>query len=264
MRVTFLGTGTSHGVPMIGCQCAVCQSTDPRNQRLRPSIWIETEAISLLVDATPDFRQQALRAGIGRLDTVLLTHTHADHFLGLDDLRVYTQRQAMKMPVYGNPVAMADVQRVFPYACTERPAWPTMPSFGLTVLQPDQEFQVGDLNIRAVALPHGRVEVYGYLFGRELAYLTDCNAVPPSVVETIQGVRVLVIDALRTEPHIAHLTIAQACEIAGRVGASLTLFTHLCHDADHAATESALPPNVRVAYDGLRLEIDGDQIKKLA
>jgi phosphoribosyl 1,2-cyclic phosphate phosphodiesterase len=255
MRVTFLGTGTSHGIPVIGCDCAVCRSDDPRNKRSRPSILVQTGAANLLVDATPDFRAQALQTGLRQVDAVLVTHTHADHILGLDDLRVFTMRDARKMPVFASPESIENIRRLFPYACTETPAWPGLPSFALHPVEPWESFGPGGATVRALPLPHGKMTVHGFLFGRDLAYVTDCHAVSDEVVAAIRGVTVLALDALRHRPHPTHLTVAQALEVAGRVGAKLTLLTHLCHDLDHAATEQSLPPHIRVARDGLRLSI---------
>lgn len=264
MRVTFLGTGTSHGIPMIGCDCAVCRSDNPRNQRLRPSIYVESENQCVLVDATPDFRAQALRANIRRVDTVLMTHTHADHIFGLDDLRAFTARDGRKMPVYGSPHSIEAIKRVFPYACTEKPAWAGLPSFELRVVEPHQDFEVGGLKLRALPLLHGRMTVYGFLFGRELAYVIDCNVVPPEVVAAIRGVTLLVLDALRHRPHPSHLTIEEARAVAEQVGAPLTLFTHLCHEAEHEAVERDLPPHVRVAYDGMKIEVINGECRAIA
>ena len=264
MEVTFLGTGTSHGIPMIGCDCAVCHSDNPHNNRLRPSIYVEGGNQGVLVDATPDFRAQALRANIRRVDAVLMTHTHADHVFGLDDLRAFTVRDERKMPIYGSPHSVEAIRRVFPYACVETPAWAGLPSFELHTVEPHQDFEVGGLKVRALPLLHGRMTVYGFLFGRDLAYMIDCNVVPPEVVAAIRGVTVLVLDALRHRPHPSHLTIEQAQAVAGQVGASLTLFTHLCHEAEHAAVEQGLPPAIRVAYDGMKIEVNDGEIRQLA
>jgi phosphoribosyl 1,2-cyclic phosphate phosphodiesterase len=259
MRVTFLGTGTSHGIPMIGCDCAVCRSDNPHNNRLRPSICVEHQHQCVLVDATPDFRAQALRANLRRVDAVLMTHTHADHFLGLDDLRAFTVRNGRRMPVYGSPDSVNAIQRVFPYACTETPAWPGLPSIELRAIGPHQVFEVAGLNVRALPVLHGRMTVYGFLFGRELAYVVDCNVVPPEVIDAIRGVTVLVLDALRHRPHPTHLTLDQARAVAEQAGAALTLFTHLCHEAEHETVEQTLPPNIRVAYDGMRVEVENEK-----
>ena len=264
MRLTFLGTGTSHGIPMIGCDCAVCCSDNPRNKRLRPSVYLENGSECLLVDATPDFRTQALRANIRRVDAVLMTHTHADHVLGLDELRVFCQRTGKKMPIYGSSHSLDTIQRLFPYACVEKPAWPGLPSFELHTVQAHQAFDVSGTAIRVLPLQHGRMTVFGFLFGRDVAYVTDCKVVPPDVVETIRGVTVLVLDALRYREHPAHLTIEEARSIAEQVGAKLTLFTHLCHEVEHEAVENGLPPHVRVAYDGMQIEVVNGGVRQVA
>jgi phosphoribosyl 1,2-cyclic phosphate phosphodiesterase len=263
MRVTFLGTGTSHGVPMIGCACAVCRSDNPRNQRLRPSVLVETGATRVLVDATPDFRAQALRAGLRALDAVLLTHTHADHFFGLDDLRAFTERTGQPMPIYGSAESLADVRRVFPYACTEKPAWTSLPHFTLREVEPDSTFQIGELEVRSVELPHGRTTVLGFVFGRDFAYLTDCNAVAPAVVRAIHGVTALALDGLRHRPHPTHLTIADAVAVARQANAKRTWLTHMSHDVEHDAVERELPPGVNLAYDGLQIEVNDGECRPL-
>lgn len=264
MRVTFLGTGTSHGIPMIGCGCAVCRSEDPRNKRLRPSVFIEAGNTKLLIDATPDFRTQALRAGIDDLDAVLVTHSHADHILGLDDMRAFTERSGKPMPIYSMPRVLADLQRVFAYACVEKPAWPSLPAFALRPVNAGDEFCVGDVRVRAFELPHGHATVLGFAFGNEFVYLTDCNAVAPEIVKAISGVPVLTLDALRHRPHPTHLTIEAATGIAGDVGAQLALLTHLCHEVDHAGAEKDLPASVRLAYDGLKVEIENGEFRLVA
>jgi phosphoribosyl 1,2-cyclic phosphate phosphodiesterase len=261
MRVTFLGTGTSHGIPVIGCDCAVCRSTEPHNQRLRPSVFVETNDAHILIDATPDFRTQALQAGLRRVDAVLLTHTHADHVFGLDELRVFTTHTGQPMPIYGSTSALADVQRLFPYACKDKPSWPTLPHFALRPIEPGCPFEIAGLNILPVELPHGHARVLGFIFRREFAYLTDCNEVAPTLVESLKGVTVLVLDGLRHRPHPTHLTIAAATEIALRVGAKQTWLTHINHDIDHAPTERDLPAAVRLAYDSLQIEVNEDECK---
>ncbi|HTS18245.1 MAG TPA: MBL fold metallo-hydrolase [Verrucomicrobiae bacterium] len=259
MRVTFLGTGTSHGIPMIGCDCPVCLSDNPRNKRLRPSVYIEKDGHCLLIDATPDFRTQALRANIRRVDAVLMTHTHADHVLGLDDLRVFCRPPAAKMPIYGSPHSVETIRRMFPYACSDKPAWPGLPSFELHTVEASHSFEASAMKIQALPVDHGRMAVFGFLMERDVAYITDCKTVSSEVVEAIRGVPLLVLDALRYREHPTHLTIAEACAMAERVGAGLTLFTHLCHEVEHEAVEKALPAGVRVAYDGMRVEVnDGD------
>jgi phosphoribosyl 1,2-cyclic phosphate phosphodiesterase len=253
MRVTFLGTGTSHGVPQIGCDCAVCRSTDPRNQRLRASILVEDAGTTVMVDATPDVRTQVLRSGVRRLDAVLLTHAHADHMLGLDDLRTFTCETPL--PVWGSAETLTDVQRIFPYACTEKPRYPGVPRFALQPIADGAQIRVGSLACRTVTVMHKDMPVFGYIFSGTVAYVTDCNHVPPAALAALRGVTVLVLDGLRHRPHIAHFTVAEAVAVAQQVGAPLTLLTHICHDLDHATTEVSLPAGVRLAYDGLRLEV---------
>ena len=264
MRLTFLGTGTSHGIPMIGCECAVCRSADPRNQRLRPSVLVEKDRHAVLIDATPDFRTQALRAGLRQVDAVLVTHSHADHVLGLDDLRVFTGKDGRKMPLYGSASSLADIQRVFPYACTDKPAWPGLPSFEFHPVEPDTEFQVAGLTCRALPLPHGRMTVYGFVLDRAVAYLTDCNAVPPETVGFLNQIPLLVLDALRQRPHPTHLTIADALAVIASISPQQALLTHLCHEIDHATVEAQLPPGVRLAHDQLRLEVTNGECRTLA
>ena len=255
MRVTFLGTGTSHGVPMMTCGCAVCRSTDPRNKRLRPSVLLETETTTVLLDATPDLRTQALRVGLRKVDAVVLTHTHADHVLGLDDLRVFTQATVRPMPIYGSRQTLADVQRIFAYACTDKPKWASLPSFALREIEPVVEFEIGDLKFLPVDLPHGWMSVLGFVVNGKFAYLTDCNAVPPAVVQQLRGVPALALDGLRYREHPTHLTISQAVAVAEEIRAGRTYLTHLCHEVDHAEAEAKLPEKVRIAYDGLQIDL---------
>ncbi len=262
MRVTFLGTGTSHGIPRIGCHCGVCRSADPRNQRLRPSILVQNDAGSVLVDATPDFRLQALRANLQGIDAVLLTHAHADHMLGLDDLRVFTTRAPLT--VYGSASTLRDVARVFSYACVEKPLYEGMPHFVLQPIGEDAEIQVAGMRCRVLPAWHGRLPVHGFQFGKAVAYLTDCSVVPDTTIAALRGVTVLVIDALRNRPHPTHLTVAEALAIADLVQPKLTLLTHICHDLDHATTEASLPATARMAYDGLQLEVNDDDWRIVA
>jgi phosphoribosyl 1,2-cyclic phosphate phosphodiesterase len=253
LTVTFLGTGTSQGVPMIGCDCNVCQSPDPRDQRLRSSIYIETPECSWVVDTGTDFRAQALREDIRRVDAVVFTHSHTDHIMGFDDLRRFSHARG-SMPVYASPETMRDLKRVFRFAFnTSNP----VPYY----LKPephivDGPFQLGETLITPLPVPHGDSNVNGYLFSRAdqklVAYLSDCNAVPEKIAEQISGVKALVIDALRDNPHPTHLSVGQALEVASRVRPEGTYFTHICHDLPQSA-ESRLPADAHIAYDGLKL-----------
>jgi len=251
--VTFLGTGTSQGVPMIGCDCDVCRSPDPRDQRLRSSIYIETPESSWVVDTGTDFRTQALREDIRRVDAVVFTHSHTDHIMGFDDLRRFSQARG-SMPVYASAETMADLERVFRFAFnTSNP----LPYY----LKPEPHvinapFKLGETLITPLPVPHGDSVVNGYLFSRGgkklVAYLSDCSAVPDAIVDLISAVKVFIIDALRDRPHPTHLSVGQALDAAARVKPESTYFTHICHDLPQSA-ESRLPIGVYLAYDGLKL-----------
>ena len=255
LSVTFLGTGTSQGVPMIGCDCAVCQSTDPRDNRLRSSIYVETPECAWVVDTGTDFRTQALRENIRRLDAVVFTHSHTDHVMGFDDLRRFGAIRGY-MPIYASRETMADLERVFAFAFNGLNRFP-----GYLKPEPhiiDGPFQLGETTLTPLPVPHGNARVNGYLFsrgGRKLvAYLSDCSGVPDDVAALILDVEVLVIDALRPLPHPTHLSVAQALEVAARVRAKQTYFTHIAHELPHSA-EADLPPGAHMAYDGLKLKL---------
>jgi len=256
-KITFLGTGTSHGVPVIGCDCAVCQSTDPRDKRLRTSIYIETPECAFIVDTTPDFRQQCLRKNIRRVDAVIYTHSHSDHILGLDDLRRFCEMDDRHMPVYAAPRTMTDLKRVFQYAFNAESTF-------RTYVRPEPvefhgEFHLGETRIVPVELPHGRYIVNGFVFYRHgrklLAYYTDCNAVPPAAFAEAEGAEVFVLDALRYKGHSTHLTVDSALEIAKNISAQSTYFVHMCHDLGHAETEEKFPAGIKLSYDGLEIEL---------
>lgn len=254
MRITFLGTGTSHGVPIIGCDCATCRSDDPRDRRWRPSILIElARGARVLVDTSPDLRAQALAFNVRRVDAILFTHAHADHVLGLDEVRRFNVLQREAIPCYGDAHTIAAVRRMFAYIF-DRDAWagggiPQLVTF--TLLGP---FSLGREEFVPVPILHGTRPILGYRVGR-FAYLTDCSAIPAEALPLVAGVDVLVLDALRVRPHPTHFTLAQAVEAAARIGAAQTYFTHMCHDLPHAATCAELPDGVSLAYDGLVLEL---------
>lgn len=257
-EITFLGTGTSHGVPVIGCDCAVCRSDDPRDRRLRTAILVRTPECVFAVDTPPDFREQCLRERLQRLDAAIFTHSHSDHILGFDDLRRFCEMEDRHMPVYASQRTMLDLKRVFRYAFSGDAVF-------RTYVRPEPveingPFLVGETLVTPVELPHGRFIVNGFVFsrhGRKLAaYYTDCNDVPPEAVEAARGAEVLILDALRHRYHSTHLTVEQAVAFAGKIGARRTFFIHMCHDLGHEETDRNLPDSIQLAYDGLRLELE--------
>jgi phosphoribosyl 1,2-cyclic phosphate phosphodiesterase len=252
VEILFLGTGTSHGVPMIGCTCSVCRSSDPRDNRLRPSIYIEAaDGTRVLVDTTPDLRQQCLRYDITRVDAVLYTHAHADHILGFDELRRFNVLTKRPMPVYGDRATLDGLQKTFGYAFDpSAPAGGGVPSTDLRLI--DGVFTVGAVSVRPLPAFHGPTPVLGFRM-RGFAYLTDCNQVPDATQAQLGGLEVLVLDALRHRPHPTHFSLPEALAMAARIGARQTYFTHMCHDLGHAATCATLPAGVTLAYDGLRI-----------
>jgi phosphoribosyl 1,2-cyclic phosphate phosphodiesterase len=258
MTAIVLGSGTSQGVPQIGCRCAVCQSADPRDKRTRSSLYVATPQVRLLVDTTPDLRQQSLREGLDRVDAVLFTHAHADHIMGFDDLRRFCEIQGGPLPIYGSEPTLAQIERSFFYAFNPAKLVP-----GYVHVLPHRvtaPFQLGELEITPLAVPHGSVFTLGFLFshgGRKLlAYLSDCGAVPDTVRDTVAGVEALIIDGLRDRPHPTHLTVAGAVEAARAIGARQAFITHLTHEKNHVDRERDLPSGVRATYDGMKLDFE--------
>lgn len=257
MRITFLGTGTSHGVPMIGCECATCRSDDPRDNRLRPSIFVETDEAKVLVDAGPDLRVQALRHDLRRVDAILFTHGHADHILGIDDVRRFNALMQAPMPCYGDASTLQDIQRMFSYVFgAATPKGGGLPQLHLR--QIDGPLAVGDLEIQPIPLWHGARAILGFRFAT-VAYLTDCNRIDEAAWRLLEGLDVLILDALRERPHPTHFSLDEAVETARRIGAARTLFTHMCHDLRHEPTNARLPAGMVLAYDGLVLEMPNVQ-----
>jgi phosphoribosyl 1,2-cyclic phosphate phosphodiesterase len=258
LQVTILGSGTSQGVPMIGCTCPVCRSTDPRDNRTRSSIFLRTPEARLLVDTTPELRVQSLREKLDRVDAVLFTHAHADHIMGFDDLRRFCDMQGTALPIYGSPETLKTLERIFYYAFNPKK---TVPGYVHVLPHPvTAPFELGGLIITPMTVPHGAVLTTGFLFShrgrRLLAYLSDCQSMPAEVAETMRDVDVLIIDGLRDQPHPTHLNVQGAIDAARLVGAKQAYLTHQTHDKTHAERERGLPPGIGVAYDGMKLEFD--------
>jgi phosphoribosyl 1,2-cyclic phosphate phosphodiesterase len=252
--VRILGTGTSHGVPMIGCHCDVCRSVDPRDRRSRASIYIAlSNGTRLLVDTTPDLRMQALTYGIERVDAILFTHCHADHVMGLDEVRRFNVLQGADVPCYGDGPTMAELRRTFAYVFDAADEGGGIPKISLHPVE--GPFTVGAQTIVPVPVLHGRRLILGYRLGG-FAYLTDCSAIPDESWPLLEGLDTLVIDALRHRPHRSHFTVAGALGAIARLAPRRALLTHVCHDLPHEATGAALPPGVELAYDGLTIEIE--------
>lgn len=252
-RVTFLGTGTSHGVPMIGCSCTVCRSDDPRDRRWRPSIYIEFPDLAVLVDTSTDLRSQALQFGVTKVDAILFTHGHADHVLGLDEVRRFNDLQRTSIPGYADPQTVSELKRTFAYVFDPRtPAGGGLPSVELFPVC--GEFSLGRQVVVPVPLLHGRRTIFGYRVG-SFAYLTDCSGIPDASWPLLEGVESVVLDALRHRPHPTHFTVAQALEAVARIRPARAWFTHIAHDLPHAATCAALPDGVELAYDGLTVDV---------
>jgi phosphoribosyl 1,2-cyclic phosphate phosphodiesterase len=258
MRVTFLGTGTSVGVPVITCGCDVCTSDDPRNNRLRAGLLLEWEdggePVRVLVDTTTDLRQQALRFGLERVDAVVYTHHHADHILGLDELRIYNFVHRIVIPLYGRRETLDGIRHTFHYAFDREARG--VPR--LELVTAEEPFELRGMRIEPVPVEHDRLTISAYRIGN-FAYITDCSGIPAASAEALAGVDVLVIDALRRTPHPAHFTLDEALEQIERIGAPSAYLTHLSHEFDHATLEAELPDGVRVAHDGLVLDLAGEE-----
>jgi phosphoribosyl 1,2-cyclic phosphate phosphodiesterase len=242
------------GVPTLGCDCKVCTSNDPRDNRLRPSIMVQYHGRTILIDTTPDFRQQALRERIGRIDAILYTHAHADHIMGLDDVRPLNLRQRAPIPLYGSTETLATIQRSFGYAFENLNAESAVPKLELRPIDLEP-FEAAGLKFQPVLLRHGRSTVFGYLFG-SVAYLTDHSEIPDETLERLHGLEVLFLDALRHKPHPTHTTLSRAVKYVETLTPKRAYFTHISHDLPHVQTEETLPGHVRLAFDGLKITVE--------
>lgn len=253
MKVTFLGTGTSQGVPFIGCDCPVCTSNNKKDNRLRSSIWIETPEASIVIDSGPDFRYQMLRAKVLRLDAIVFTHGHKDHIAGMDDIRAYNYFQKKPIDIYASEETQEALKREFSYIFNNA-GYPGIPEIVMNTINNTDPFTIKGITITPIRLLHYKLEVLGFRIGN-FAYLTDVNYIAPEEIGKIRGLDTLVLSALRHEPHVSHYTLAEAIEVAKQIGATNTYFTHISHQLGlHDVMDGGLPAGMHLAYDGLTLE----------
>jgi phosphoribosyl 1,2-cyclic phosphate phosphodiesterase len=251
VKFVFLGTGTSHGIPMIGCDCPVCTSADPRDKRSRPSVLVQWNNVNVLVDTAPELRLQCLANDVTHIEAVLFTHHHADHVTGLDDLRRFNWIQRTALPCYGSALTLRKLQEMFSYAFRQDDKYPSAkPDLALHPV--DGPFEIGGREVVPIPLLHGRMPVLGFRFG-PVAYCTDCSFIPPESMALLEGLDTLVLDALRRRPHPTHFNLEQAIEWAQQIGARQTYFTHIAHELGHQSTNEELPPNMHLAHDSLVL-----------
>ncbi len=254
IRLTILGSGTSHGVPMIGCECAVCASDDPRDRRTRTSALFSYDGHNILIDTGPELRLQCLAHDIRRVDAILYTHFHADHVAGLDDVRRFNWLQGGSLTVYGDAGTLARLRQMFSYAFDQDPGYPSAkPELETALL--DGPLELFGRTVVPIPLRHGPLGVYGFRVGK-IAYCVDCNSIPDKSRELLSGLDALILDGLRHRPHPTHFNLEQAVAEARRIGAKRTYFTHIAHELGHAATNAELPPGMELAYDGLVCEAD--------
>lgn len=253
MKVTFLGTGTSQGVPVITCTCEVCQSLDYRDKRLRSSIYIEAENTKIVVDTGPDFRQQMLRERIKWIDAVLFTHAHKDHTAGLDDIRSFNFHQKKEMPIYGQPATLEQIKNEFSYVFAEH-KYPGIPQVSLNSIE-NKPFQINEVEILPIEVLHHKLTVFGYRIGT-FTYITDANQISDEEKEKIKGSDVIVLNALQKEPHISHFTLDEAVALLTEMQPKEGYLTHISHKlGKHTQVSKELPENISLAYDGLKIEI---------
>lgn len=253
LKITFLGTGTSSGVPMIGCECPVCTSSDKKDKRLRSSILVQSQTTTLVIDSGPDFRYQMLRANVKQLDAIVFTHPHKDHVAGLDDVRAYNFFSGEPMQVYANEMTQAVLLREFPYAFTDK-RYPGVPEIDMNTISVEP-FTIGDIPIVPIEVWHAKMPVLGFQFGN-FTYITDANRIEEGEKEKIKNRQVLVLNVLRKEKHISHFTLGEATKLAQELKNAETYFTHMSHQlGTHEAISEELPSNIHLAYDGLVIEL---------
>ena len=262
MEILVMGSGTSHGVPMIGCRCEVCLSSNPKNRRFRPSILVRHNDKTILIDTTPELRLQALAWDVREVDATLFTHTHADHIFGLDDVRRFNDLSGLEMPVYGDRNTLDDIRRIFPYIFAQTQAGGGKPKISLNLVEP--EFELFGLTISSFYVLHGTLPVLAYRFNqpasegcpaKSAAYVTDVSVIPPDSMAKLHSLDLLLLDAVRFEPHATHFGLYQALEVIEELKPKQSYLTHLSHHFDHDKVNADLPKNVELSYDGLRIRL---------
>jgi phosphoribosyl 1,2-cyclic phosphate phosphodiesterase len=251
--ILVLGSGTSVGVPMVGCRCKVCTSSDPRDRRLRPSVLLRLGDKRILIDTSPDFRYQALHFGIERLDAILYTHSHADHILGLDDVRPFNFLQREEIPIYSSAETLEAIQKTFQYVFDAKPSQSSRPRLHPHIFD-NEPISAAGITFQPIRVAHGQGTAHGFRFG-DCAYLTDHSGIPPESLAKLTGLDVLFLDALRHNPHPTHSTVEESLRTVETLKPKRAFFTHISHDLLHAAVEARLPANVQMAYDGLEIAI---------
>ena len=256
MKLTFLGTGTSIGVPAIGCDCPVCASPDSFNKRRRASLYVEAAGLRVIIDTPPDFRDQVLTFKVKRLDAVLYTHSHVDHILGFDDIRRFNQVQKESIPVYGSSETLADILRIFPYINQPEKPGLSYPRVRLNAV--DKPFRIGGILIIPIPVRHAGISTYGYRLeadGRAIAYIPDCQGLDEEAMARLQGLKLIILDTLRRRPHPTHFSIYESVAVLQKLRAVQSYLTHISHDLDHRQTNAELPAEIRLAHDGLAVNV---------
>ena len=254
MKVIILGSGTSQGIPLIGCKCETCLSNNPKDNRLRTSAFIEVDGVKILIDTSIDFRQQMLRYKVTDIDAVLFTHHHVDHILGLDDLRQINQRLDKFIDLYGNKTTMEEICITFRYAFDDLLIkYKAVPLININEIK-NESFKIKDFEVIPIEVNHGNIKIFGYRIGK-FAYITDCSEVPDSEIPKLKNLEVLIINALRIAPHPTHLNVEQAVELTQRINPGKAYFTHITHKINHDKINSTLPKNIELAYDGLKFDL---------
>ena len=259
MLIKFLGTGTSHGIPVVGCNCETCRSNNPKNKRMRSSIFIREKNTDILIDTSPEIRLQMLENDITNIDLVLFTHAHADHIMGFDDIRVINWLKGSSVPCYGNKDTMNKIKNIFDYIFDPLQMGGGIPQVTLNTIK--KKFEFNNISITPLKVKHGKLDVFGYKINN-MAYITDCSYIPKETFKKIQNIDLLIIDALRFEEHPTHMNLEEALEVVKKIKPKKTFFTHISHEMEHEKTNKMLPNNIELAYDGLNLEITKKEVIK--